>query len=72
MANLTGVRSPGLLRACGLRDMLSGLGILTNDRPAFWLWSRAASTADRKKIVASAAVLDVLCALGHSRSRNGD
>ncbi len=73
MAGVTGVRSPGLLRAYGLREMLSGLGILTNDRPAFWLWSRVAGDAvdlatlgaayteasadDRKKILASAAAV---------------
>jgi len=73
MANVTGVRSRGLLRAYGLREMLSGLGILTNDRPAFWLWSRVAgdtidlatlgaafaeaSPSDRTKILASAAAV---------------
>jgi hypothetical protein len=94
MAGVTGVRSPGLLRAYGLREMLSGLGILTNDRPAFWLWSRVAgdtidlatlgaayagATADdRKKVLASAAAvlgvtaLDVLCAIEHSCSHNGN
>ena len=92
MSNVTGVRSPGLLRAYGLREMTSGVGILTNDRPAFWLWSRvagdaldlatlgaaysAATAADRKKILMSAAavlgvtVLDVVCAAEHSCSHD--
>jgi len=73
MANVTGVRSPGLLRAYGLRELVSGLGILANDRPAFWLWSRVAGDAadlatlaaaysdasgdDRAKILSSAAAV---------------
>jgi hypothetical protein len=79
MANVTGVRSPGLLRAYGLRETLSGLGILTSDRPVFWLWSRVAGDAidlatlgaayaeasadDRTKIVASAAAVVGVTAL---------
>lgn len=70
MRAVTGVRAPGLLRAYGLRELLSGVGILTNRRPAFWLWSRVAGDTvdlatlaaayanagadDRKKILASA------------------
>ncbi len=73
MARATGVRSPALLRAYGLREMMSGLGILTNKRPAFWLWSRVggdvidlatlaagyveATSADRTKILASTAAV---------------
>lgn len=73
MARLTGVRSPGLLRAYGLREVLSGLGILKSERPAFWLWSRVGGDAidlatlaaeysratpdDRTKILASAAAV---------------
>jgi hypothetical protein len=38
----TGVHSRMLLRGYGLREIASGLGILTTDRPAFWLWSRVA------------------------------
>jgi hypothetical protein len=72
-ADVTGVRSPSLLRAYGLREILSGLGILTNKRPAFWLWSRVAgdgldlatlgaayreaNSGDRTKIIASAAAV---------------
>jgi hypothetical protein len=79
MANVTGVRSPGLLRAYGLREMASGVGILTNDRPAFWLWSRVAGDAmdlatlgaayaeaqgsDRTNIMASAAAVIGVAAL---------
>jgi hypothetical protein len=79
MAKVTGVRTPGLLRAYGLREMASGVGILTNDRPAFWLWSRVAGDAmdlatlgaayaeaeggDRTKVMASAAAVIGVAAL---------
>ena len=42
VAAATGVRYPGLLRAYGLREIGAGLGILTNPRPAGWLWARVA------------------------------
>ena len=44
VARLIGVRdSPDtreLLRAAGLREIASGLGLLTRDRPAGWVWAR--------------------------------
>lgn len=40
----TGVRS-GLLRACGGRELASGLGILASQRPTAWLWLRVAGDA---------------------------
>lgn len=36
---------PVLLRLLGLREITSGIGILTNRRPAGWLWSRVAGDA---------------------------
>lgn len=33
---------PGLMRGLGMREITSGVGILSNDRPAEWLWSRVA------------------------------
>lgn len=79
MARATGVRAPGLLRAYGLREMLSGAGILANDRPAFWLWSRVSGDAidlatlaaayaragagDRTRILASAGAVLGVAAL---------
>lgn len=35
-------RSPGLLRACGLREMATGVGLLSQKRRAPWLWARVA------------------------------
>ena len=33
---------PRLMRGLGMREITSGVGILSNDRPAEWLWSRVA------------------------------
>lgn len=47
VARLIGVKGdhPILLRAFGLREITSGIGILTNRRPAGWMWSRVAGDA---------------------------
>jgi hypothetical protein len=42
VAEISGVPYPGTLRAYGVREIASGLGILANRRPAGWLWSRVA------------------------------
>lgn len=42
VADATGVRYPGLLRAYGVREIVSGLGILANRQPTMWLMSRVA------------------------------
>lgn len=79
VAAATGVRFPGLLRAYGAREIGAGLGILTADRPAGWLWARVAgdvldlatiaaayyqaAAADRAKAVAAAAAVAGVTAL---------
>lgn len=45
VADATGVRYPGLLRAYGLREIAAGVGVLTNRRPAGALWARVAGDA---------------------------
>jgi uncharacterized membrane protein len=35
-------RTRNLMRACGLREITAGIGILTSERPAGWLWARLA------------------------------
>jgi len=41
IAKLTGTRNhTGWIRAYGIREIVSGVGILTNPNPAPWLWSR--------------------------------
>jgi hypothetical protein len=43
LASLIGVRHhPVLFRLLGVREMVSGVGILANPRPAGWVWSRVA------------------------------
>ncbi|HMA14302.1 MAG TPA: hypothetical protein VKP12_05925, partial [Kiloniellaceae bacterium] len=37
--------SPTLVRACGLRELVSGIGILTSSDPRPWVWSRIAGDA---------------------------
>lgn len=45
MADLTGVRHPGLLQAFGAREIASGIAILGCSRPVGALWSRVAGDA---------------------------
>jgi len=46
MARIAGVAErPGLLRAVGVRDIASGVGIVSQYRPTGWLWSRVAGDA---------------------------
>ncbi|HEV3410761.1 MAG TPA: SRPBCC family protein [Chthoniobacterales bacterium] len=43
VARLIGVKNrPGVFIALGIREILSGVGILAQKRPAGWLWSRVA------------------------------
>ncbi len=45
MAELTGVRNTALLQAFGLREIGTGVGILSSARPTGWLWGRVAGDA---------------------------
>jgi hypothetical protein len=79
MADRTGVRMPGLLRAYGLREIAAGVGILASRRPGPWLWARVAGDvldlatlaaaygqstgADRRKAVEAAAAVAGVTAL---------
>jgi hypothetical protein len=43
VAELSGIESPPFLtRLLGAREIVSGIGILTNSRPTGWLWARVA------------------------------
>lgn len=88
-ARLIGVKSrPALFTALGGREILSGVGILAQRRPAGWLWSRvagdvmdlallgvafASEDSEETKVEAAAGavagvmILDVICAVQHSR-----
>lgn len=46
MARLTGVRKPATLWAYGLREIVTGVGILaTRGRPTWWMWGRVVGDA---------------------------
>lgn len=45
MSRLTGVREVTLLQAYGVREIVTGVGILSSARPAGWMWARVAGDA---------------------------
>src|SRR5690348_9714884 len=64
LAKAIGVKNrPGLFRIMGLRELTSGVGLLTQPRPDAWLWSR---------VVGDAIDLGFLgAALGSKKSQRG-
>lgn len=46
---------PGLTRFCGLREIISGVGMLSGRAPAAWAWSRVAGDVMDLALLASAA-----------------
>jgi hypothetical protein len=40
VASLTGVQSEALLQAYGVREVATGVGILSSRQPASWMWGR--------------------------------
>lgn len=74
LARLIGFRlSPEIIRAYGLREIATGVGVLGDDRPATWLWGRVVGDAldlatlaaayneagpkDRERLIAAAAAV---------------
>ena len=47
-----------LMRACGVREIATGLGILTRERPANWLWARVAGDVMDVALLSSALASD--------------
>lgn len=45
VAAAVGVRNPTLVRAMGVREILTGIGILSNRHPTGWMWGRVAGDA---------------------------
>jgi hypothetical protein len=45
IARALGMKSTGLLRVFGLREIASGIGILTQQRKGPWVWARVAGDA---------------------------
>ncbi len=56
LGRITGVRHPALLQAYGVREIASGVGILTSGRPTVWLWSRVLGDAMDLATLGEAAV----------------
>jgi len=55
LADTIGFRNdPSWLPLCGAREIISGLGILSEDRPAFWLWTRVLGDAMDLALLADA------------------
>jgi uncharacterized membrane protein len=55
MARLIGIQERGLLlRSLGLREVASGVGLLTQAKPAGWMWSRVAGDAMDLALLGSA------------------
>jgi hypothetical protein len=48
-------RHPTLLRSLGLRELASGVGILSQDDPTPWVWSRVAGDVMDLALLAAAA-----------------
>jgi hypothetical protein len=45
LARALGMKSTGLLRFFGVRELVSGIGLLTQDRKGPWVWARVAGDA---------------------------
>ncbi len=45
LGEFLGTKRKGILRGFGAREIMAGVGILTNPRPAPWLWARVAGDA---------------------------
>jgi uncharacterized membrane protein len=56
MSRAIGVEErPGIMRALGVREIVSGAGILSQPRPANWLWTRVAGDAMDLALLGNAA-----------------
>lgn len=56
MARLTGVEHPKLLKLFGLRELVTGFGILSSPQPATWMWGRVAGDIADLAAISEAAV----------------
>jgi hypothetical protein len=85
VARASGLRGRDtLVRACGAREIATGIGLLASRRPMWWMWARVAgdaldaATLSRGRsrqaglslaVVAAVAAADVACAAALSRPR---
>ena len=56
LARALGMKSTGLLRFFGVREIVSGIGLLTQDRKGPWVWARIAGDALDVATLGSAAI----------------
>lgn len=63
VARLTGVHQPQLIQAYGVRELVTGIGILSSNRPTKWMWVRVAGDGLDLMTLAKA------CALGDKDDR---
>lgn len=58
MSQITGVHRSSMLKAGGLREIITGVGILTSRRPTWWMWGRVAGDVLDLAVLAEAAIND--------------
>jgi hypothetical protein len=56
LARALGMKRPGLLRLFGVREIASGIGLLTQERKGPWVWARIAGDALDLATLGSAAL----------------
>lgn len=61
MCRLTGVRRTALMQCCGLRELATGLFVLSSNRPVLGMWGRVAGD-----VVDLAVLGDVMCEGTHA------
>jgi hypothetical protein len=63
VGSFTGVRNKRLLRLYGLREIVTGVGVLSSEQPANWMWARVAGD-----VMDFATVLEGLASSDESRA----
>ncbi|MGV3485252.1 MAG: hypothetical protein ACO1RT_12605 [Planctomycetaceae bacterium] len=56
MGRLTGVHHPSLLKVFGLREVVTGIGILSSTQPAMWMWGRVLGDVLDLAVISESAV----------------
>ncbi|MDB4942058.1 MAG: cyclase dehydrase [Labilithrix sp.] len=64
LARALGMKSPGLLRAYGVREIVAGIGVLNGEKKGPWIWARIAGDA--------LDVVTLASALGASNPKRGN
>ena len=56
VGRLTGVQHPSLLQVFGLREVVTGIGILSSAQPAMWMWGRVLGDVLDLAVISESAV----------------